>query len=883
MKKILLCAAASVFMLGWCATAPAAEQTNQPPTVVLSTVPEIAPRAPASILLVAEVSDRDGYVPWVEFFAGDIRLGKVEADPRMSRPQTLFQLEWHSVMAGNYQLTARAHDNAGNSAVSKPIAITIMPGTATDRPLVSVVATQPETIEPSTNTRVMPGVFTLSRTGPTNKALSVMCLLDGTADRSIDYDLDPAPTLAFLFRIPAGKTSLPIMVAPRDDALTEGDETVVIQLVSPPASLVLDPYLVDSARNQAKILIHDNDATASASIHITTPKAGDKYQLGQPIAIEATAIDPKGYINRVEFYDRDRRLGVSELIFIVAPQPGTPIYHSFVWTNAPLGEHVLTVQATRATGPKIVSKPVAIEVAQQETSRVVLDVVTTDAEASEQVDSHGIVDTAVFSIRRVNGPNNIEVPIFYSLRGSASNGVDYTKLTGQALLKSGQSNIAVVVKPIPDQIREGAETVVLRLEEPLCIAIFPPPPSCYEIKLPNEARAIIADATVQPMAPFVQRELPPAYAPGSIMTIELRVQFPDQGTAYAIEDRPPTGWKVSGLGDLGAFDPSHGLVKFGPFTDKKSRTLTYKVTPPVEANGRFEFGGSSSLDGKTYPIGGDQFIEPAGELHPADVSPSNKSIAMNELTAYAASWKDGKSWSSGPVPIPLSYVTRAGAIWKGGESYVYSPAAGAPPNCWVSLPSPRPLMVFTAGGQASRQLPPEALPGHPVDVHIQVDCAALTASWAVEEQVPAGFVVEAISRDGRCADDTRIIRWGPFFTGTSDDLSYRLVPVEGSDLSVEFAGRVSFDGSDQAIEGLSSLVMSTITPSLRIVAVSRNVDGRVHLRISGPIHQRFALETSSDLVHWFELTVQQIEQTEFELEDDSGVDSSMRYYRVQPR
>lgn len=771
------------------------------------------------------------------------------------------------------------------SVISSPVKSMAGSGSGSDQPVVRITATQPDTTEPSPNTRVMAGAFTISRTGPTSKPLSVLCLFGGTATRGEDYELEPAPSLAFLYTIPAGKAVLEVLVAPIDDSLVESNEVLIAQLVELPAALIfLNPYDVDPACAQAQVIIHDNDTVAPATIDITTPKTGDKYELGQSIAIEATAIDPRGYINRVEFFDRDRKIGASELVFIVAPEPGTPIHHAFVWTNAPLGEHVLAVRATDSTQAKVVSESVTIDVVPEVTTRVVLDVVATDADASEEANSQGIVDTAAFSIRRVSGPLNVPVPVFFSLSGTASNGVDYTQVAQEILLKSGQSSVAVVIMPLVDQVREGDETVILQLLDPVCIAIYPPPPSCYEIGLHDNASVVIADGTTPLLNSFVHRDLPPAYVPGAITTVKLRIHFPDQGAAYAIEDQPPAGWHVSDVSDNGAFDSRNGLVKFGPFTDKKSRTLSYKVTPPTNAKERVEFRGVSSLDGESCAIGGEQFLAPSGEFHPADASPANKSISVNELTAYAAAWKEGKNWQSGPVPIPSSYVTRAGALWKGGETYIYSPDKGAPPNCWINSSGLHRLMVIgEVKGSASRHLPAESLSGHAFNVGISVECSPMAAAWAVEEEIPPGFEVESISHDGYFDAKARLIRWGPFLASRTAELTYLVRPIAIGTSQIEFQGRISFDGSDQDIWDDKTLIDSSHLPTLHIKALTRLVDGRVRLRIIGPINQQFVLQTSTDLVHWFEHSVHSLDRSEIEIEDANSMASFMHYYRVFPK
>jgi hypothetical protein len=67
--------------------------------------------------------------------------------------------------------------------------------------------------------------------------------------------------------------------------------------------------------------------------------------------------------------------------------------------------------------------------------------------------------------------------------------------------------------------------------------------------------------------------------------------------------------------------------------------------------------------------------------HPADTDRS-ASIAVGEVTAYGAAWQAGTAWPVGPVPIPIAYVTRAGYIWKNGETYHYDPSVD--PAIWPS-------------------------------------------------------------------------------------------------------------------------------------------------------------------------------------------------------
>jgi hypothetical protein len=73
--------------------------------------------APATINLAATASDSDGSVTKVEFYAGANKIGEDISSP--------YRFAWTNVLAGNYNLTARAIDNGGAVVVSDPVAISV--------------------------------------------------------------------------------------------------------------------------------------------------------------------------------------------------------------------------------------------------------------------------------------------------------------------------------------------------------------------------------------------------------------------------------------------------------------------------------------------------------------------------------------------------------------------------------------------------------------------------------------------------------------------------------------------------------------------------------------------------------------------------------------
>ena len=115
--------------------------------------------------------------------------------------------------------------------------------------LISVSATDANAAEQSQN----PGVFTISR-GTTTGNLAVYYTLGGTATNNSDYS-----SLAGTVTISNGSSTATVTVTPIDDAIVEGDETVVLTLASN-VNYTLSPT------TSATVAIADNDATVNGQV-----------------------------------------------------------------------------------------------------------------------------------------------------------------------------------------------------------------------------------------------------------------------------------------------------------------------------------------------------------------------------------------------------------------------------------------------------------------------------------------------------------------------------------------------------------------------------------------------------------------------------------------
>ena len=139
---------------------------------------------------------------------------------------------------------------------------------------VTVFAVDGDAAEPGTDH----GQFLIARTWPTNNALSVTVGWGGTALGGTDYAALPATVV-----IPAGATGVVVDVAPLDDLLTEGPETVT-------AVLQARPDYVPGSPATAAVVIADNDYPPAVTLLL--PRTNVCYvPSGVGLVLEASVVD----------------------------------------------------------------------------------------------------------------------------------------------------------------------------------------------------------------------------------------------------------------------------------------------------------------------------------------------------------------------------------------------------------------------------------------------------------------------------------------------------------------------------------------------------------------------------------------------------------------
>ncbi len=152
--------------------------------------------------------------------------------------------------------------------------------------------------------------------------------------------------------------------------------------------------------------------------------------------------------------------------------------------------------------------------AQTSTSNVHPTVVTiraTDPYAAETCGMLTVVFPGEFTIYRDQG-TNYDLKVGYTISGTASNGVDYAHITNAVVIPKGVWSARIGIYPRGDNLLEGTETVVLRLEPVACVALWPPPPECYLVGQPAEAVVFIEDCVASNRPPLVRVMQPPSGA-----------------------------------------------------------------------------------------------------------------------------------------------------------------------------------------------------------------------------------------------------------------------------------------------------------------------------------------------------------------------------------
>jgi hypothetical protein len=438
------------------------EPTNAPPTVWISRPQENESFVgPTNILLRAVASDpEDGYEISVAFYVTN-KIGDAIFLPTLCPAADCpsWDLMWSNVPPGNYILTAKATDKAGAITVSTQAHFSVVGGGGTNLPP-SVTLNYPHDGDMFT---APADIFLFASVqdpdGPA--ASAIVEFFAGTNSLGFGELTDPGPTNAAAFRfrwspVPAGSYAIRGVVT----------DTFGLRGTSAPVNITV---------------FGGTNVNQPPLASLIAPTNGSVFTQGMSILLKASASDPDGSVARVEFY----RAGTLFIGSTTTPV-GTNATYNFMWSNAPAGTHNLRAVAVDNLNARGTSSPVTITVQGTTGTNTIVPVVRVTATDSNAMEEASLMNTGRFTFTRT-GPITNSLPVYFSLFGSALNGVDFASISNPVVIPAGSSNVHLIITPIDDMEVEDPEIVVLSLVNSTNGM------SSYQIGSPSNATVFIYD------------------------------------------------------------------------------------------------------------------------------------------------------------------------------------------------------------------------------------------------------------------------------------------------------------------------------------------------------------------------------------------------------
>ena len=443
--------------------------------------------APATIWVRALVTDSNA-VQTVQYFSGTSSIGIVTNTGGVLQPGSNtgnpFYLAWSNVPAGKYTLTAVATDSAGLTATSAPVNITV--------------------------TNPPPVPFAVSFWYPTNSQTFQAPATIGVHAQVTDSNV--VQTVQYF----SGATSIGIVTNTKGVLLTNTSTANPFFMAwsnVPAGKYTLTAVATDSAgltATSAPVNISvTNPPPVPFAVSFWYPTNGQTFLAPATIGVHAQVTD-SNVVQTVQYFSGTTSIGIvtnGKGVLLTNKSTANPFF--MAWSNVPAGNYALTAVATDSAGLTATSAPVNIFVVTNLPPS--MSIYAPDPVAVEGTNTmtnwFGAAwitnystspSTATFLVQRDSGTNTDQT-VYFSIGGTASNGVDYAAIPNSVTIPAGQRHAQILIVPLND--KDSAyrlyDTVVLALTAPVP-ANAPPP---YLIGSPASAGAIILEENLLPIVP----------------------------------------------------------------------------------------------------------------------------------------------------------------------------------------------------------------------------------------------------------------------------------------------------------------------------------------------------------------------------------------------
>ncbi len=254
----------------------------------------------------------------------------------------------------------------------------------------------------------------------------------------------------------AGETSKKIRLRVKNDAVQEGAETAILQLRNPYRAALT------SGKNLHTLTINDaNDLSPRVQFLLASSTVAE-VDGKEPLLMAVLDKAPTAAVNvnyavtgGTATAGTDYTLTPGTITFAAGETFKLIPLTIVVDAVAELAE-TIAVSLSAPTGA-VLGTPTTHTITVKETNISNLSVTASTSEAVEGGQA------GAFTITRVGGSLALALTVNYTLGGTATNGTDFTALSGAVVLGVGQASVNLPVQPIDDDQTEALETVILSL------------------------------------------------------------------------------------------------------------------------------------------------------------------------------------------------------------------------------------------------------------------------------------------------------------------------------------------------------------------------------------------------------------------------------------
>ncbi len=333
----------------------------------------------------------------------------------------------------------------GDSGITlgSPLAATISIAD-NDTATVSIAANDASASEP-TPTNNGQFTVTMSKVNNTSSPITVTYTLGGSADNGVDY----AP-LSGSVAIPVGSSVATVNVNVLGDTIVEANETVVASLTG------VSNAAVATVAGSSTVTIADNDSAA------VTVAASNGSELG-PVDGKFTISlsNPSSSPTTVTYSIGGSASSPSDYSVPAGTTTVIPAFASSVEITVDVSDDtllegpetvILSILGLTGDTDVTLGSPSSATVSIVDNESASVNIAVTDANAAEESDDGAFT----VSLTTVSGA---DTTVTYSVGGSATNGTDYTALSGTVVIPAGTLTADIPVDVIGDLLLEGDQDV----------------------------------------------------------------------------------------------------------------------------------------------------------------------------------------------------------------------------------------------------------------------------------------------------------------------------------------------------------------------------------------------------------------------------------------